>query len=124
MKAGWPADLSIQSVRRGLCQRLPRSEPDELSPDPAAALPWLGGRNGFKSIVIDCFHKTISKNVQRHAEGADIFAARRSFLGFGTDCPIVEQRTVCNYGLASIDRNVWVYKVAIAVAMPRRNSAI
>src|SRR5262249_22081674 len=83
----------------------------------APALPWLSSRDCLESVVVDGFHKAVSQHIERHAEGADVFAAGSAFLRLGADRPIIEERTIRNHRLTSIDQDVRVNKVTAAVLM-------
>jgi len=111
----FPSKAAHSGCSSGFCD----PHEDEFSPDPATALRRLGRGDILQGVVIDGLHKTVPENVQRHAEGPNVFTARCPFLCFRTDCSIIEQRTIRDHCLTPIDRDAGADKVAVAVSVAK-----
>jgi hypothetical protein len=90
---------------------------DDLASDPAAALSRLCGGDGLERVVVDGLHEAVTEDIQRHAEGSNVFAAGGPLLRLCAGGPIIDQRTIRNHILTAIDRNIGVDEVPVAIKM-------
>src|SRR5262249_42782854 len=83
----------------------------------SAALSRLGGSDGFQRVVVDRLHEAVTQDVQRHSEGADIFAPRSALLRFCARGAVIHQRTAGNNSFPIVNRDVRIHEMPTPVVV-------